>query len=500
MKHVNQSANTGAALPKGWAYAQIKDICNLINGRAFKPTEWSSKGLPIVRIQNLNDINTNFNYCDFPVDEKFVIDNGQLLFAWSGTPETSFGAHIWNRGKAALNQHIFRVEVREDCLVKSFIMYLFNNNVTEYIRKAHGTAGLAHITKGHFENSVIPIPPFNEQQRIVAKLEELFTKLDAGIKSLQTVDVQLKRYRQSVLKSAFDGKLTEKWRHSHRNELEPASKLLEHIKEERTSTTGTHKEHSPLDTSNLQELPEGWVWTSIGDIAESMKNGIYKPRQFYGEGGTACLRMYNIEDGSIVWKNIKRMNLSPEEIQEYELRWGDILVNRVNSRELVGKAAAIPEGMELSVFESKNIRLRLRKDYVVPNFVSSWFRVFRQRYFNQHAQQVVGMASINQDQVGSMPIPLASFQEQQRIADEIEYHFSIAEDVEKVVINSSRQAEKLRQSVLKRAFEGKLVPQDLSDEPASVLLKKIRSLKAQTTQAQNLKREKQHDSKQRRLI
>jgi type I restriction enzyme S subunit len=175
---------------------------------------------------------------------------------------------------------------------------------------------LAHITKDHFENSITSIPPFNEQQRIVAKVEELFSKLDAGIKSLQTVRTQLKRYRQSVLKSAFDGNLTEEWRRTHREKLEPASKLLEHIKEERASTTGKQKENQPLDTSSLPELPEGWVWTRIGDIAESMKNGIYKPRQFYGENGTACLRMYNIEDGSIVWKNIRRMNLTQDEIRE----------------------------------------------------------------------------------------------------------------------------------------------------------------------------------------
>src|SRR6266508_2995260 len=97
----------------------------------------------------------------------------------------------------------------------------------------------------------------------------------------------------------------------------------------------------------------------LGDVTASMKNGLYKPATQYGDDGTACLRMYNIHEGRIVWRDIKRMRISSEELQEYGLREGDLLVNRVNSRELVGKTAVIPRGLEPSVFESKNIRLRV---------------------------------------------------------------------------------------------------------------------------------------------
>jgi len=105
-------------LPRGWAYAKIGEICNLVNGRAFKAEDWSSCGLPIIRIQNLNNHYAEFNYCSFDVEDKYYVDDGQLLFAWSGTPGTSFGAHIWNRGKGILNQHIFKVNINEKYLNK----------------------------------------------------------------------------------------------------------------------------------------------------------------------------------------------------------------------------------------------------------------------------------------------------------------------------------------------------------------------------------------------
>ena len=105
-------------IPKGWTHARIDEICDLINGRAFKPTEWAGQGIPIIRIQNLNNPNAEYNYCNFDIENKYLVNDGQLLFAWSGTPGTSFGAHIWQNGLGVLNQHIFKVNINEDELDK----------------------------------------------------------------------------------------------------------------------------------------------------------------------------------------------------------------------------------------------------------------------------------------------------------------------------------------------------------------------------------------------
>jgi len=148
----NEQTADGGFLPSGWVLAPIKELCYLVNGRAFKPSEWSAEGIPIIRIQNLNNPEAEFNYCDFEIPHKFIVHNGQLLFAWSGTPGTSFGAHIWNGREGALNQHIFKVEIPELFLSKAYFKHVLNHKVTEYIKKAHGTAGLAHITKSDLRN------------------------------------------------------------------------------------------------------------------------------------------------------------------------------------------------------------------------------------------------------------------------------------------------------------------------------------------------------------
>lgn len=162
----------------------------------------------------------------------------------------------------------------------------------------------------------------------------------------------------------------------------------------------------------------------LGDVVVSMKNGLYKPASEYADDGTPCLRMYNIEAGSVVWQDIKRMRVSAAELEEYGLREGDLLVNRVNSRELVGKAAFIPPSLEPSVFESKNIRVRLDASKAVPKFINYQLLARGRSHFAGNAQQVVGMASISQKQLADFPIVLADLDEQRRIVAELEKQFS----------------------------------------------------------------------------
>lgn len=426
-------------LPDGWTLSTFGDVAEYINGRGFSKSEWEDEGRPIIRIQNLTGTGDTVNRYSGEVDEKHIIRDGDLLISWSAT----IGAHIYHGEEAALNQHIFKVNTRE-CINKKFLYYLTKSYVDELEKKAQGT-GMKHITKGKFEESEIPLPPLPEQERIVAKIEELFSKLDSGVSELQKGTEQLKQYRLSLLKATFEGKLSKRAR--TQNGWEVAQDFEEHV-----------------DPPDILEIPSEWRWVEVGSVIESMRNGIYKPKEYYNDDGIASLRMYNIEDGRIVWKDIKRMELTDEELEKYRIEPGDLLVNRVNSRELVGKAAAIPEGLEECVFESKNIRVKPTED-LRGEYLGHWFYLFRKRHFMSQVKQTVGQATVTQTQIKEMPIPLAPIAEQDEILEKIERQESILSDIREQLDTNLTRAERLRQSILKDAFEGNLVPQDLTEEP-----------------------------------
>ena len=169
------------AVDPEWPMLPIGQICELINGRAFKPRDWAtadSGGLPIVRIQNLNTPNRELNYYTGEVDARHIIEHGQLLFSWSGSRGTSFGAHIWNGEQAVLNQHIFKVGVDQTQADKKYMFFALNKTVTEVEENLHGGVGLVHITKGNLEKIRVPLPPLTIQQALV--VSHVWNRRDRG--------------------------------------------------------------------------------------------------------------------------------------------------------------------------------------------------------------------------------------------------------------------------------------------------------------------------------
>lgn len=204
----------------------------------------------------------------------------------------------------------------------------------------------------------------------------------------------------------------------------------------------------------MSEVPKGWTRATLGDLVESQKNGIYKPAEAYDDSGIPCLRMYNIEKGNIVIRDIKRMLLDQGEINDYALYPGDVLLNRVNSRELVGKAALIPDGIGVCVFESKNIRLRPNKAVVNPAFLNYALLCNGREHFSANAQQVVGMASVSQTQVATFPVSLPPLSEQGRIVAKIETLMARNRTARDAIADVPIILDRYRQSVLTNAFHG----------------------------------------------
>lgn len=188
-------------IPVEWHVDNIGSICNLINGRAFKPKEWMESGIPIIRIQNLNG-SDEYNYYDGEIDEKYMIKNGDLLFSWSGSRGTSFGPHIWCKIDGVLNQHIFRVDLKEG-LDKRFIYYSLKNITMKIEQEAHGSAGLVHITKGALEKINISLPIIEEQEKIA----NILSSVDNQIEEFEIKKEKLKEVKKGLMQQLLTGKI-----------------------------------------------------------------------------------------------------------------------------------------------------------------------------------------------------------------------------------------------------------------------------------------------------
>ncbi len=207
-------------IPEDWDAKQIRDVCSLINGRGFKPHEWQTIGLPIIRIQNLNG-SEDFNYYSGPYNPKILIEHGQLLFAWSGSRGTSFGPHIWNGGRALLNYHTWKVMVNESRTNLHFLLHALRQ-LTGYIEtQAHGASALVHVQKWEMEKFLIPLPSsLLEQQSIVTALSDI----DALITSLDKLIAKKRDIKQATMQQLLTGKTRLP---GFNGELEPAYRQTE---------------------------------------------------------------------------------------------------------------------------------------------------------------------------------------------------------------------------------------------------------------------------------
>lgn len=315
----------------------LGEVATYINGRAFKPSEWEETGLPIIRIQNLTESNKKYNYSSRTFDEKFRIQNDDLLFAWSA----SLGAFIWKGGDAWLNQHIFKVEPKP-FIQKRYLYYFLLYVIADLCAKTHGS-GMVHITKGPFMSTPIQVPSRPEQKRIVEKIDELFSGLDAAESELQAAKEKLNIFRLTVLDQAFTGKLSTFNRTDDINDL--IQKLFASQKDK--------KHFSILEKMPLPNLPEDWCWICVGDISTGVEYG--SSQKSLPKGEIPVIRMGNIQEGKIDYNDLVYSS-DAVEIAKYMLHSGDVLFNRTNSPELVGKTG-IYLGEQPAIFAGYLIRL-----------------------------------------------------------------------------------------------------------------------------------------------
>lgn len=465
--------NKSDRLPEGWARADVNDTGDFINGLAFKPVDWEGSGRPIIRIQNLTDKSKAFNRTSREYSPDYIVQFGDILVSWSA----SLDAFIWDREEGVLNQHIFKVQPEYRLVDKGFLFPLLRNAIREMIQSEHlHGSTMKHINRGPFLAHPVLLPPLNEQRRIGSKIEALQARSDAAKQALDAIPPLLEKLRQSVLAAAFRGDLTKAWREAH-PDVEPASKLLERIRAERrrrweeANPRKKYVEPERVDAEGLPELPESWCWASLDEMAQGFDYGTATKSD--NDGRVPVLRMGNLQGGEIDWTDLKYTS-DEEEIVKYALVNNTVLFNRTNSPELVGKTA-IYRGDRAAIFAGYLIRIVLQSDmsadFVNLNLNSIWGRDWCWRVKSDGVSQ----SNISAGKLRTYPIPVCPKFEQDQLVVAVRAQFELVKRLSTVITEMSERGEHLTQSILAKAFRGELVPQDPSDEPASVLLERIRA-------------------------
>jgi len=498
-------------LPKGWAWTSLGKILDFIKGKKPKNLGPKSEALsiPYIDIEAFEDRIVN-RFTD-GIDCA-LCDTDDLLVVWDGAR-----CGLVGRGASgAIGSTLGKLVHYE---MDSSYLFYFLQSMYGHINKRPRGVGIPHVEPNTFWNINIPIPPHGEQKRIVAMLEELFARLDAGVGALRKVKAQLKRYRQAVLKYAFEGKLTEKWRKNHRDLIEPASQLVNSIikgnlaewendqllqvkksRQDQKNHLLEKKYKQPLlpSTSTQAGLPEYWAWVTADQLFWSITSGSRGWAKYYSEEGAFFVRVGDLshDNISIDLKSAQHVN-PPDgaELRRTRVSSGDILISITAD---IGRIALVPIGIKEAYI---NQHVALAKS--VSLFSHSHLAWFLLSPIGQ--KQLTGLqygatkAGLGLDDIRRVNIPLAPLVEQYEIVEEIERRLSVLTEAEKVIEQNLKRANSLRQSILGTAFEGRLVPQNPEDEPADKLLERIREERAKSMGEKNTNKRRKNKLRQLEL-
>ena len=433
-------------LPDGWVWTKLEEISEIILGQSPPSSTYNTdgKGLPFYqgKLEFGKTYPTLLKWCTAP---KKIAEKGDIFIsvrAPVGPTNVCPEKSCVGRGLAAI-RGLSGIE-------PFFILYLMRAYEDELAGRGVGTTFNA-ITGNQLKTFEIPLPPLPEQHRIVAKIEELFTKLDAGINELYKAQSQLKRYRQSVLKAAFEGKLTETWRAEHQGEIEPVSVLLERILKERREKweaeqleqmKAKYKEPIAPDTSNLPELPNRWKWVKLGQVTYLITKGSSPRWQGfnYVDKGIFFLRSQNVGWGGLNLSNIAYL---PEAFNKKEkksiLQRGDVLLNLVGAS--IGRAAIASHELEGANMNQAVALIRLVRNGLDNKFLMTYLISPDAQSIIHEKKVDVARANLSLTDVSEFAVPLPPLSEQQAIVSEVESRLSVADEVEKTITVELKRAE-----------------------------------------------------------
>jgi type I restriction enzyme S subunit len=476
---VTKEATMTEQLPKRWLSVVLEDYINIagrIGWRGLKKEEYLKEGVPLLAVKDiLENGSINFDVTDhlsnFRYEEsaEIQLENNDILVTKDGTiGKIGFVENL--PSKVTVNSSILVVRPCQAILPKFLFYYFKGPKFQKLVREKIAGTAVPHLFQHDIKKFDVHVPPFNEQKRIVVKVDELFSFLDTGTGSLRKVQAQLKRYLQAVLKYAFEGRLTEEWRKTNNNSIEPAQKLIEQIKQERKKEQ-KYKEAQPSREYPQFGIPENWAWSALGEL-------------FYvGSGGTPIRKKLEYWNGNIPWvssgevafceirntqEGITQEGLKNSSAKLYPA--GTVLIALYGEGKTRGQVAIL----RINATTNQAVACIVCPNSPIPSEYVYWwlyYRYLETRRIKEGANQ----PNMYLHHIRKLPIPIPPIIEQKEIINKIEESLSVIQEINRTVSANLSQAQKLRNSILKEAFEGKLVFQDSEDEPAEKLLERIKA-------------------------
>lgn len=435
-------------IPQHWALVRLGDALELINGRAFRPSEWSKDGLPIIRIQNLNNTDAPFNYCAASIPDKFFVQAGDFLISWSGTPGTSFGAHIWDRGPALLNQHIFRAELIGEAFFPPFLRLAVNSRLMELINQAQGGVGLQHVTKPKLERIPLTLPPFAEQHRIVARVDELMALCDRLEEARVEREGQRDRLVEISLQSLGQAVNVNFREHAsfHLRHLSSLTTLPEHIEQLRQVifNLAVHGQLGPV-----LDWPKKPV--RLCEFA-AVQNGYAFKSEWFAHSGIRLLRNANVGHGAVRWEDVVFL---PEkrsaEFERFRLNLGDIVLSLDRPFISTGTKVARIRAEDLpSLLLQRVGRFQLSAE-LSPDYIFLWLN--SPHFCGQLTPgRSNGVPHISSKQVENAEIFVPSLGEQHRIVAKVDELMVLCDGLEKQLTTIRDEGRILLEAVLCKAL------------------------------------------------
>ena len=481
--------------PKAWIFAKLGDVLDIQGGSQPPKLEFiyePHKGF--VQLLQIRDFGLKPVPTYVPQSRvtKFC-KKEDILIARYGA---SLGRIVTGL-EGAYNVALAKVIDTYELFSKKYLFYLLKTSVLQMPLKMISRSAQNGFAKHEIAHIELPLPPLAEQHRIVAKIEELFSELDKGIENLKSAQAQLKIYRQALLKHAFEGKLTADWSKKNKDKLETAATLQQRIQTQRAaryqqkfkeweangkqgSKPKAPKSSLPLTfevLAALPELPEGWTWVKFGEVFD-----IYV-------GSTPSRKREDFWNGDIAWVSsgevaFCRIKATKEKITSNGYASASTEIHPVGTILLAmigeGKTRGQPAILDIEACHNQNTAaIRV----IGTGFPSEY--LYHYLAYQYEITRKIGSGNnqkaLNKERISELTIPLCNTSEMLEIVKLIDENLSIATQLDQTILKALHQSEALRQSILKKAFSGTLVAQDANDEPASVLLARIKSEKAAQT-------------------